>query len=300
MRLHWPMRAQPLLNGARVALRPALTGVDRGRYLALTPTLDDEMLALAAKRGARLIRADLIEDKQHGGVIGATCLLRQGSRQRVTIHLQGMNHQPRIENAVMDLLRKDFPRLEIALDLPVACLTSSTEVDAAEIQQSLQNRFVLPADYAQNHQLQWIDEPARLHYAGRDYVGRTLWLEHGTMQAWHAMRQAAHVAGISLEAVSGFRSMIYQAGIVQRKLDRGQSMEQILAVNTAPGYSEHHSGRALDIGTPGSAPAEEVFESTAAFEWLRRHAAQFGFRMSYPRGNEHGVIYEPWHWYYTF
>lgn len=77
---------------------------------------------------------------------------------------------------------------------------------------------------------------------------------------------------------------------------RGQTLQQILQVNAAPGYSEHHSGDALDIGTPGEPPAEESFERTAAFAWLRAHAAGFGYRMSYPRDNPHGIVYEPWHW----
>jgi len=73
-------------------------------------------------------------------------------------------------------------------------------------------------------------------------------------------------------------------------------VEEILTVNAAPGYSEHHSGYALDIGTPGEPPAEESFESTAAFAWLGEHAGRFGFQLSYPRDNPHGIVYEPWHW----
>ena len=84
----------------------------------------------------------------------------------------------------------------------------------------------------------------------------------------------------------------------ERKRARGQSVEEILHVNAAPGYSEHHSGRALDIGTPGEPPAEESFEHTSAFAWLTRHAGDFGFVMSYPRANPHGIVYEPWHWYH--
>ena len=71
-----------------------------------------------------------------------------------------------------------------------------------------------------------------------------------------------------LEAISGYRSHDYQLGIFERKLARGQTVQQILTVNAAPGYSEHHSGNALDIGTPGEPPAEESFEATAAFAWL--------------------------------
>ena len=112
------------------------------------------------------------------------------------------------------------------------------------------------------------------------------------------MRAAAARDGVVLEAISGYRSHDYQLGIFERKRARGQSVEEILHVNAAPGYSEHHSGRALDIGTPGEPPAEESFEHTTAFAWLTRHASDFGFVMSYPRGNPHGIVYEPWHWYH--
>jgi len=99
-----------------------------------------------------------------------------------------------------------------------------------------------------------------------------------------------------LDAISGYRSHAYQLGIFQRKLRRGLALNEILAVNAAPGFSEHHSGTALDLGTPGEPPAEDSFEHTRAFAWLSTHAARFGFAMSYPRGNPHGIVYEPWHW----
>ncbi|RBC14748.1 D-alanyl-D-alanine carboxypeptidase family protein, partial [Xanthomonas oryzae pv. oryzae] len=53
---------------------------------------------------------------------------------------------------------------------------------------------------------------------------------------------------------------------------------------------------ALDIGTPGEPPAEESFATTPAFAWLRNNANAFGYRLSYPRDNPHGIVYEPWHW----
>src|SRR5690606_41627176 len=77
-----------------------------------------------------------------------------------------------------------------------------------------------------------------------------------------------------------------------------RSSDLILEVNAAPGWSEHHSGRAVDISAPGEPPAEESFEATPAFAWLRANAAGLGFTMSYPRDNPHGIVYEPWHWRY--
>ena len=56
------------------------------------------------------------------------------------------------------------------------------------------------------------------------------------------------------------------------------------------------AGLALDIGAPDEPPAEESFESTAAFAWLQDNAHGYGFVMSYPRDNPHGIVHEPWHW----
>ncbi len=110
------------------------------------------------------------------------------------------------------------------------------------------------------------------------------------------MRDTAAETGIELQIVSAFRSVEYQLGILRRKLDRGQTIAEILRVSAAPGYSEHHTGRALDITTPGFAALEEQFEHSAAFAWLSTNAQAHGFRLSFPRGNRHGIVYEPWHW----
>lgn len=152
--------------------------------------------------------------------------------------------------------------------------------------------------YAAQSGLSLVPEPPRLLHAGTDRYGRPLWLLPGCAEAWQAMRGAARAGGIRLDAISGFRGVDYQRGIFERKRRRGASVAQILKVNAAPGFSEHHGGRALDIGTPGEPAAEESFELTPAFAWLCQHAGRFGFRLSYPRDNPHGILYEPWHWYW--
>ena len=152
------------------------------------------------------------------------------------------------------------------------------------------------ADYAARTGLALVAEPHVLAFAGRDRYGRPLWLRAAAARAWTAMRAAALAESVVLEAISGYRSHDYQLGIFRRKRARGQSVEEILQVNAAPGFSEHHGGEVLDISTPGEPAAEESFEATPAFAWLQRHAGAFGFEMSYPRGNPHGIVYEPWHW----
>jgi D-alanyl-D-alanine carboxypeptidase len=157
----------------------------------------------------------------------------------------------------------------------------------------------LDDSYADRTGLALVPEPIVLALAGFDRFRRPLWLTSGAARAWRSMHAAAMREGTALDAISGYRSHDYQLGIVERKRARGLGVEEILTVNAAPGYSEHHSGRALDIGTLDEPPAEESFEHTAAFAWLRDNAAGYGFEMSYPRENPHGIVYEPWHWRFS-
>lgn len=151
-------------------------------------------------------------------------------------------------------------------------------------------------DYTARTGLGLVPEPDWLAFSGHDRWQRPLWLRIDAARAWRHMHNAALADGIVLEAISGYRSHDYQLGIFERKLARGLGVDEILAVNAAPGFSEHHSGVALDIGTLDEPPAEESFERTPAFAWLRKHAGGYGFSMSYPRDNPHGIVYEPWHW----
>ena len=139
-------------------------------------------------------------------------------------------------------------------------------------------------------------EPVELLEAGRDMQGRPLWLTDAAGRAWRRLAAAARADGIGLFAVSGFRSAAYQHRLIARKRARGQSWEQILAVSALPGYSEHHLGTTLDLHAGDGPALEECFEHTQAFAWLQAQAGRFGFRLSYPRDNSHGIAYEPWHW----
>jgi D-alanyl-D-alanine carboxypeptidase len=180
----------------------------------------------------------------------------------------------------------------VTKDLPVSPLPSA-DADAC-LAAALE--LGVPRDYAKVRSLKRVREPARLSFIGDDIHARPQWLATRAAGAWVRLRGAAEHDGVQLQVVSAFRSTEYQLGILRRKLDRGQSIEQILAVSAAPGYSEHHSGRALDLTTPGFAPLEEEFEHSSAFTWLCTNAQRYKFRLSFPRGNAHGIAYEPWHW----
>jgi len=157
----------------------------------------------------------------------------------------------------------------------------------------------IPDDYGRRHRLPLQGEARRLADAGADIYDRPQRLTPRAAQAWRELRTAAAADGVELQLVSAYRSLDYQAGLLRRKRDQGQSLDDILAVSAAPGYSEHHTGLALDLTTPGSPVLETPFEDTAAFAWLQSHAGDHGFHLSYPRDNLHGLLYEPWHWRYT-
>ena len=271
---HYParMRGQPqvLFNTGEIEIWPR--GLLRARGNQDARVLARAQHVLRRKRDGRYLAADLPE-----GVLPM---------------VERLPREPGIGDA-LDLLDA------IHAAPPARARAMASDVDQlplSRLQERLHELGLDEARYAAQTGLELVPEPTRLSLAGFDRYRRPLWLAAPAARAWDHLRRAAWADGIALEAISGYRSHAYQLGIFQRKLDRGQDMARILAVNAAPGFSEHHSGLALDLSCPGEPPAEESFESTPAFEWLRGNAAAHGFHMSYPRDNPHGIIYEPWHW----
>ncbi len=142
-------------------------------------------------------------------------------------------------------------------------------------------------------------EARRLVFVGLGTDGRDKVLEPRAARAWLAMRKAARRDKIELLLVSAFRSVDFQVELIRGKVARGRTIDDVLKVNAPPGYSEHHTGCAVDIGFKDCPPLDEAFEQTSAFAWLQANAQRFGFAMSYPRGNAEGYLYEPWHWRFS-
>ena len=148
-------------------------------------------------------------------------------------------------------------------------------------------------DYEKHFLLPLRTEAGALVSIGADIYGRPQQLAPRAAQHWQAIQAHATQDAVPLLVVSAFRSVEYQRGVIVRKLAAGKLMEEILKLNAAPGYSEHHTGCALDLAAADHTPLESDFETTGAFIWLMEHAKSFGFRLSYPRDNRHGIAYEP-------
>ena len=113
------------------------------------------------------------------------------------------------------------------------------------------------------------------------------------------MQADARAEGIILTPISAFRDDQAQEQLFFGvKEQRRQDAARRAKVSAPPGYSEHHTGYAVDIGD-GNVPAtnlEEEFANTPAFRWLEKNASRYSFELSFPRNNKQGVSYEPWHW----
>ncbi len=131
---------------------------------------------------------------------------------------------------------------------------------------------------------------------------RRLKLRKAAAQQFRAMSASARASGVTLVPISGFRTVKDQQHLFfDVKAERGQTATKRAEVSAPPGYSEHHTGYAVDIGD-GSAPATNLstkFDKTRAYKWLSANAARYSFELSFAKNNRQGVSYEPWHWRYV-
>ena len=132
--------------------------------------------------------------------------------------------------------------------------------------------------------------------------GGGIMLRKTAAKKFEEMLNAAAADGVALSVISGFRSIADQNTLFfDVKAERGEDSAKRAAVSAPPGYSEHHTGYAVDIGDSDapSADLQFTFDQTKAFKWLKENAAHYSFEMSFPKGNPMGVSYEPWHWRYV-
>jgi D-alanyl-D-alanine carboxypeptidase len=128
---------------------------------------------------------------------------------------------------------------------------------------------------------------------------QSILLREAAADSYLTMVADAQAAGVQLVALSGYRSLELQEELFfDVKAQRGQAATERAEVSAPPGYSEHHTGYAIDIGdaTRPETDLQVSFERTPAFRWLQQNSAYYSFELSFPRNNPQGVNYEPWHW----
>jgi D-alanyl-D-alanine carboxypeptidase len=121
-----------------------------------------------------------------------------------------------------------------------------------------------------------------------------IYVTSDTRDAFVAMATAARKDSIDLIADSGFRSLSFQRRIIRKRLAAGETIERVFLNVAPPGYSEHHTGRALDL-----VPSEARFAHTPTYKWLSENAGEFGFVETYQDIEGDNLRWESWHWYHT-
>ena len=149
-----------------------------------------------------------------------------------------------------------------------------------------QNRLIVVASYGQKEYQRYVE------------------MEREAGLALFRLMNAARDRGLWIIPISGFRTVDYQADLFRRQVQKQGSEMAAARISAPPGYSEHHTGLAIDLGNgfaagEGKPDITEQFGKTQAYEWLQKNAQTYGFELSYPPNNPQGVMYEPWHWRYV-
>ncbi|MEE2521402.1 M15 family metallopeptidase [Pseudarthrobacter sp. J75] len=153
---------------------------------------------------------------------------------------------------------------------------------SGDIQEVINKRNPLsPLDYA----------PTDLVNVGGQY------LRYEAALAMWSFLDAARAQGTGITVVSGFRSYATQSSVYNNYVAAyGQATAD--TISARPGYSEHQSGLAMDIGNPnGACGLQSCFAGTPAGSFAANRAHEFGFIIRYPAGMDGwtGYTYEPWH-----
>jgi D-alanyl-D-alanine carboxypeptidase len=119
-------------------------------------------------------------------------------------------------------------------------------------------------------------------------------------EALLALHAAADAEGAGFRISSAYRSYDRQADIYNSYV-REWGTSKAETFTARPGYSEHQTGRAVDIYTSAACKLEACFADTAAAQFVAAHAHEYGFIVRYPPDKQHitGYRHEPWHLRYV-
>lgn len=131
-------------------------------------------------------------------------------------------------------------------------------------------------------------------------------------QDYEAFSEAATKAGFPLVIISAFRSVESQNEVFDTNVSglmngNGMTEEEAIAKTketiTEPGYSEHHTGMAVDIvdqdwyNSYSTQVLDAAYGDQPGAQWIAENAPKYGFIIRYPKDRQDitGITYEPWH-----
>lgn len=117
-----------------------------------------------------------------------------------------------------------------------------------------------------------------------------------TCEAYKALAAAARQEGLSLYAASAYRSYDLQNRLYTGYLKQeGGDTVKVDTYSARPGFSEHQTGRAIDLC--GSFGSLNDFVNTPEGPWIDANSYKYGFIVRYQQDIVPltGYKYEPWH-----
>lgn len=116
-------------------------------------------------------------------------------------------------------------------------------------------------------------------------------LRRPAYEALGVMAAAAKKDGVNLTVSSTYRSYEYQKNLFDYWV-RVDGLEEAERESARPGTSQHQLGCAMDF-----APVDDAFAETPGGAWVYKHAAEYGWSLSFPKNYEDitGYRWESWH-----
>lgn len=141
-------------------------------------------------------------------------------------------------------------------------------------------KIPLPSDYA----------PSDLETVGSEE------LTSEAVKQFNKMKEGAKKEGLTLTAISGYRSFDRQTELYNQYVERDGKAEAD-KYSARPGHSEHQTGLTIDVLDGGSHELENDFAETETGKWVKKNAHKYGYITRYEKGEEDvtGYQWESWH-----
>ena len=140
--------------------------------------------------------------------------------------------------------------------------------------------------------------PLNLQDISKKYALNNMKLVNVAKDAFEEMAKDASNEKLKIIAMSTYRSYDYQVNLYNKYV-KTDGKEKADTYSGRPGYSEHQTGLAVDVYNGKTNYTN--FESTKEFDWMDKHAHEYGFILRFPKDkvDETGYVYESWHYRYV-
>ncbi len=144
----------------------------------------------------------------------------------------------------------------------------------------------------------------KYNYISKNYIPKNLievnnlYINKETYEAFLKMKNDMNKENLNIRIISAYRSYDYQESLYARYM-QNDKQEIVDSYSARAGYSEHHTGLAIDIDN--GKQNYNNFYLTKEFVWMQENASKYGFILRYPKNKEDitGYSYEPWHYRYV-